>query len=193
MRVITPVLDSGASPNLIHLRCVAEPWRAAIKSARSPLLIDASNRSMKAIGELKLHVRIGEFYARVPFLVVTNLAVDCILGTTFLDRHVKAILPPQRKGAVPSCAVRGADGSHTLEARPQNGLEGTVAAAPAGGEFGRPEARAVPDERTVTENSRCQGGHDTPDDPMRWYASQHRWGGFASCKTTPKRRIRIYA
>ena len=93
MRAITPVPDSGAGTNLIHLRCVAEPWRAAIKSAPSPLLIDASNRSMKALGELKLHVRIGEFCARVPFLVVTNLAVDFILGTTFLDRHVKVILP----------------------------------------------------------------------------------------------------
>ena len=46
MRAITPVLDSGAGPNLIHLRCAAEPWRAAIKSARSLLLIDASNWSM---------------------------------------------------------------------------------------------------------------------------------------------------
>ena len=95
MRAITQVLDSGAGPNLIHLRCVAEPWRAAIKSARSSPPIDASNRSMKALGELKLHVRLGEFCARVPFLVLTNLAVDCIPGTTFLDRHVKAILPPQ--------------------------------------------------------------------------------------------------
>ena len=97
MRAITPVLDSGAGPNLIHLSCVAELWRAAIKSARSPPLIDASNRSMNALGEVNLHVRIGEFYARVPFFVITNLAVECILGTTFLDRHVKAILPQQRK------------------------------------------------------------------------------------------------
>ena len=110
MRAITPVLDSGAGPNLIHLRCVAEPWRAAIQSARSPPLIDASNRSMKALGELKLYVRIGEFVVRVPFLVVTNLAVDCIIGTTFLDRHVKAILPPQRKVLfhhAPSVALTG--------------------------------------------------------------------------------------
>ena len=52
---------------------------------------------MKAPGALKLYVRIGEFVARVPFLVVTNFAVDCILGTTFLARYVKTILPPQRK------------------------------------------------------------------------------------------------
>ena len=82
MRAMTPVLDSGAGPNLIHLRCVAEPWRAVIKSGRRPPLIDASNRSMKALGELRLCVRMGEFSTRVPFLAVTNLAVDCILGTT---------------------------------------------------------------------------------------------------------------
>ena len=61
MRVIMPVLDSGAGPNLIHLRCRAEPWRASIKSKQNPPLIDSSNRSMKDLGELKLHVRIGEF------------------------------------------------------------------------------------------------------------------------------------
>ena len=97
MRAITPVLDSGHGPNLIHLRCVTEPWRAAIKSAGSSPLIDASSRSVKALGELELHVRIGSFCARVPFLVVIKLTVDCMLGTTFLDRHVKAILLPQRK------------------------------------------------------------------------------------------------
>ena len=97
MHAIAPVLYSGAGPNLIHLRYVADSWRAAIISAQSPPLIDASNRSMKALGELKLHVRIGEFSAHVPFLVVTNLAVDCIFGTTFMNRHVKAILPTQTK------------------------------------------------------------------------------------------------
>ena len=97
MRAITPVLDSGAGPNLIHLRCVAEPWCAAIKSERSPPVIHASNRWMKALGELKLHVRFGDVSARVPFFVFTNLAVDCILGATFLGRHMKAILPLQRK------------------------------------------------------------------------------------------------
>ena len=97
MVAITPVLDSGAGPNVIQLRCVAESWRPSIQPDRSAALIGASNRAMKALGEIPLFVRIGAFVARVPFLVVTSLAVDCILGTTFLDRHVKAILPPQRK------------------------------------------------------------------------------------------------
>ena len=90
MCTITPVLDSGAGPNLIHRRFVAEPWRAAPSPRGARPLIDASNRSIKALGEPKLYVQIGYFVARVPFLVVTNLAVDCILGTTFLGRHVKS-------------------------------------------------------------------------------------------------------
>ena len=110
MHTITPVLDSGAGPNLIHLRCVAEPWCSAIKSARCPPLMDVSNRSMNSLGELTLYVWIGEFVARIPFLVVTNLAVDCILGTTFLDGHVKAILLLERKVMfhhAPSVAMTG--------------------------------------------------------------------------------------
>ena len=94
MRTITPVLDCGAGPNLIHLRSVAEPWRPATKPVRSPPLINTSNRSVKALGELTLYVRIGELVASLPLLVFTNHGVDCIVGTTFLDRHVKAILPP---------------------------------------------------------------------------------------------------
>ena len=97
MRAITPVHESRAGPNLIHLRCVAESWRSASKPGRSPLVIDASNRWMKALGELTIYVQIGGFVACVQFLVVTNLTVDCILGTTFVGRHMKSFLPPQRK------------------------------------------------------------------------------------------------
>ena len=41
MVAITPLLDSGAGPNLIHLRCVAKSWRPSINPVRSPALIDA--------------------------------------------------------------------------------------------------------------------------------------------------------
>ena len=97
MVAITPVLDSGAGPNLMHLRWVAESWRPSMKLVRTPALIDASNRAMKEFGEISLLVRIGEFMARIPFLVVMSPAVDCIFGINFLDRHFKSILSPRRK------------------------------------------------------------------------------------------------
>ena len=175
MRAITPVLDSGAGPNLIHLRCVAEPWRDAIKSARSLQLIDAPNGSMKALGKLKLHVRIGQFCARAVLVRYQPR------GRLYSRNYVPG--PPREgdpataeEGSVPLRAVCGADGSHILEARRQDGLEGTVAAAPAGGKFSGPEARTVPDERTVTENSCGQGGHDTLDDPSDGTRRKTGWG-----------------
>ena len=97
MRAFTPVQDSGAGPNHINLRCVGAPWRSAIRPVRRPTLVDASNWSMRALGEITLYVRTGEFSTKANFLVVTSLAVDCILGTTFIDLHVKALLLPQRK------------------------------------------------------------------------------------------------
>lgn len=42
----------------------------------------------------------GQSRAKVPFLVVRDLAVDCKLGTSFIDRHVKHILPGLQKGVV---------------------------------------------------------------------------------------------
>ena len=84
--------------------------------------------------------------------------------------------------SVLSRAVRGADGGHILKSRPQDGLEGIVAAAPAVGKFGGPEARAVPDELTVTENSRGQGGHDTPDDPSDGSRCNTGWGALLPAK-----------
>lgn len=44
-----------------------------------------------------LIVRTGEFRARVPFLITTNLPIDCLLRTLFIDNSVKAITLGYRK------------------------------------------------------------------------------------------------
>lgn len=97
LHAISPVLGSRAEPNLIHIQCVAAPSGPSIRPIRSSPVINRSNRALKMLIDISLHVWIGEIIAHVLFLVVTNVAVDCISGTTFLDHHVKAILPPQRK------------------------------------------------------------------------------------------------
>lgn len=52
---------------------------------------------MMLYGLIHLTVRIGEYPAKVTFLVVQQLAVDCLLGTLYMDSGVKAILPGIRK------------------------------------------------------------------------------------------------
>lgn len=90
---VRTVLDTGAGPNLIHYDRIDPAWRTSIRDTTTPSLRDASKRAMRTLGVITLLVRIGQFQAHVQFLVVPNLAVDCILGTTFTDRHVKAIYP----------------------------------------------------------------------------------------------------
>ena len=192
MRVITRVLDSGAGPNLIHLRCMAEPWRVAIKSARSPPLMDASNRSMKAPGELKLHVRIGEFCARVPFLVVTNLAVDCILGTTFLDRHMKAIPPPQRKVLFHHALSVALTGVTPLRHDHKMASRGPSQQLPQE-ENSADRKHAQFPTKVLSRNICVVKGVTIPPMIQAMVRVATPFGGSASCENNPKRRIRIYA
>ena len=192
MRAITSVLDSGAGPNLIHFRCVAEPWRTAIKSARSPPLIDSSNRSMKALCEFKLPVRIGEFCARVPFFVVTNFAVDCILGTTFLVRYVKAILPPQTRVLfhhAPSVALTGVIPSRHNRKMASRGPSQQLSQEESSTDRKRSQLPTNVSSRTI----RVVKGITIPPMTQEMVHVTIWLGGFASCKNTPKQRIRIYA
>ena len=97
MTTATGVLDTGARPNLLHLRKLSSPWIERIQRIPVPTLVDAKRRPKNVMGALPLIGQIGQFKALVTFLVVTNMAVDCILGTSFIDRHVKTIYPRQRR------------------------------------------------------------------------------------------------
>lgn len=100
MYPLTAVLDTGARPNVIHAGHVPETWRSLVKPLppnRNVRLYDAQNRPMSPTGSIFLSLRTDEFRARVEFLVVASLFADVILGTTFIARQVKAILPPLQK------------------------------------------------------------------------------------------------
>lgn len=97
VKILVSVRGSGAGPDLLHLRCVAESWRPAICVVSSPHFMEASNRPMRPVGSPFLFVRTGRFQARIQFLVVSSMAFDCILEMTVIHHHVRAALPPQRK------------------------------------------------------------------------------------------------
>lgn len=52
---------------------------------------------MALSGMVSRHVRLGGFSTQALILVASNLAVDAILGTAFIDRHVRGILSRERK------------------------------------------------------------------------------------------------
>ena len=94
---IRGVLDTGAGPNIVHEKLLPPSWKEKAAYRNLPRVTDASRNSMTLSGMVKLHVRLGDFTTQAPFLVASNLAVDAILGTTFIDKHVRSILPRERR------------------------------------------------------------------------------------------------
>ena len=52
---------------------------------------------MALSGVVVLHVRIGSMTTRKHLLVARKLAVNAILGTEFIDRHVRGIFPKEKR------------------------------------------------------------------------------------------------
>lgn len=116
MLTLKAILDTGAGPNLISAHRVPASWAPYVKPVKLPRLVSASKQSLSVIGFIQLVTRIGELKVRIPFLVVTKLVTDMILGTSFLDRYVKAIIPGNRKvllKGAPSISIVGYTRSKT--------------------------------------------------------------------------------
>ena len=98
MQCTQAVLDTVAGRNLVHSRILPYGWQSKLETyAPNTSIVNASNRPMQPIGILPLWLRLGQFQARIRFLVFSNMATTCILGTSFIDRFVKAIILGRRK------------------------------------------------------------------------------------------------
>ena len=56
-----------------------------------PALGDANGRPLRVGGVVRLFVRLGNTFFQTTFVVVERLAVEVILGTSFMNRNVKSI------------------------------------------------------------------------------------------------------
>eukprot|EP00737_Agarophyton_chilense_P003362 gb/GEZJ01003936.1/.p1 GENE.gb/GEZJ01003936.1/~~gb/GEZJ01003936.1/.p1 ORF type:complete len:172 (-),score=2.65 gb/GEZJ01003936.1/:2632-3147(-) len=80
----------------MHGRHLPPQWKSKLIPRSGPDITDASRNRMDTIGLLPLLVRDSDLRAQVLFLVTTNLAASCILGTFFIDGNGLEILPPKR-------------------------------------------------------------------------------------------------
>ena len=91
------VADTGAGPNLIRADCVPPEVLAKINRDRHVVnLASASKHKLHTIGIVNLHVNLGGYKCRQPFVVVRRLAADVTLGCTFPDEHVESLHPRRR-------------------------------------------------------------------------------------------------
>jgi hypothetical protein len=91
----TAVLDTGAGPNLIRSSTLPKNWRT--EGMTQPCLrtriVDANGNAILPLSRTDLVCQVGTLLTKVEFIVVDTLAVDCILGCDFIDRHVRSIRP----------------------------------------------------------------------------------------------------
>lgn len=85
-------VDTCSGFNLVARKALPLGWeRTFIQEAPLPQLAGADRRPLALEGTVVLTVRLANTLFRVQFLVATELAVDVLLGTAFIDEHVRVI------------------------------------------------------------------------------------------------------
>ena len=93
MRPFHMALDTGSGYNVIRLRDLPQLWENyRIPDASVPALGDANGNRLRLLGQVVLRVRFGSAMYRVSFLVAERLAVSVIIGTAFMNRHIRGIM-----------------------------------------------------------------------------------------------------
>lgn len=64
-----------------------------VRPVKSPGLLHTSKQVLEICGLIQLTVRMRKFRARAPLLLVQNVVVDCLLGTSFLRSSCKSYIP----------------------------------------------------------------------------------------------------
>ena len=86
------VIDTGAAFNVIRRDALPADWQAHITgNTNLPALGDASGNLLSATHEVLLRVRFANAVYRIPFVVVEKLTCPVLVGTQFLNEHVRAI------------------------------------------------------------------------------------------------------
>ncbi|GAB0497902.1 hypothetical protein MMPV_009239 [Pyropia vietnamensis] len=91
-----PVLDTGAGPNLLRKDTLPDSWLTHVRVIRGPTIKDANGRIIRTTQAVTLMADIGNLTTEVDFLVCETLSVPCILGCSFINKHVEAIRPSKR-------------------------------------------------------------------------------------------------
>jgi Retroviral aspartyl protease len=95
---VRAILDTGAGPNLVRAEILPTDWeKYRVAGAPTLQIVGAGGRRLKQSGAILLHVEICGLKTRMQFVVVPGLAAECILGCQFIYRHVKSILPKEKK------------------------------------------------------------------------------------------------
>ena len=92
MRTAHITFDTGAGVNIIRQNMLPAGWQNyLLNDLELPALGDANGRRLEMLGAVELRVRLGHCVYRTTFYVASRLAVPVIIGTGFMNTHVRAI------------------------------------------------------------------------------------------------------
>lgn len=91
------LLDTATGLNLINANLIHLEWINRVKHTDLPRFRTATKEPIHLQGTILLHHQIGNLNTRVWFSIFPNLAVDLLLGTSFVDRFIRGIFPGERK------------------------------------------------------------------------------------------------
>ena len=93
MRPFHIASDTGLVYYVIRHRDLPQGWENyRIPDASVPALGDANGNRLRLFSQVVLRVRFGSARYRVSFIVGERLVVSFIIGTTFMNRHVRGIM-----------------------------------------------------------------------------------------------------
>ena len=127
LRPTTVVIDTGAGFALIKKSRLPANWREfEVNSTNLPRLGDANGNALQLEAMVHLTIRLGNTLYRVPFLVAERLAVDVIVRTAFMNKHVQHIccrdqvIDLYQGGTIPILAARDIYPERSEGAAPDN-------------------------------------------------------------------------
>jgi predicted aspartyl protease len=89
------VVDTGVAPVIVRLGALLEGVDI-FPLTEAPLLVDAQRKALALVRVVSARIRLGDKCYDVSALVSEELSVDLILGTQFIDAHIRFINPCQR-------------------------------------------------------------------------------------------------
>lgn len=100
MRLATNLLDTGAASRLVNRTLFPSQWTSRIKHVKMPHLRTATQEPLYMEGTILLHVSLNDLRVRLWSGIVLILAVDMLLGTSFIYRFAHRIFLANRRVAL---------------------------------------------------------------------------------------------
>jgi hypothetical protein len=88
-------MDSGAGPSFIRADSLPQGTIVHPLPSILPGLVSANGYPLKFCGFVKIRVQVGDIVEEESLMVSDSLPVQVLLGTGWIEKHVRMILPNQ--------------------------------------------------------------------------------------------------